>query len=104
MFFVTDAYINFALQGNKNYPNVKYEEYDSIEKIKKYMEAVEAHASANLGKMMQGQLEKKRNNSPGLFTGRNVSLAACFWRFCGGWMSNLGTWIFLQYRAALKRK
>src|ERR1035437_2112766 len=31
--FVVDAYINYALQGNPNYPSLNYSEYDSIEKI-----------------------------------------------------------------------
>src|SRR4030043_924267 len=51
MVFVVDAFINYVLQGNPNYPNVKYDQYDSIEKITEYMEGVEARANANLSKM-----------------------------------------------------
>ncbi len=58
MVFVVDAYINYALQGNRNYPNVNYNEYDSIEKIAKYRDDVEARAKANLDKMTSDALAK----------------------------------------------
>src|SRR4030042_6157919 len=48
--FVVDANINYALQGNPNYPNVNYNEYDNIEKITKYLEQVESKANTYLGK------------------------------------------------------
>jgi DinB family. len=53
-----DAYINYGLQGNTNYPNVNYKEYDSIEKITKYLEDVESRANANLSKMTPEELAK----------------------------------------------
>ena len=46
------------LQGNTNYPEVKYNEYDNIEKITKYLEDVESRANANLSKMTPEQLAK----------------------------------------------
>ncbi len=58
MVFVADAYINYGLQGNRNYPNVNYDEYDSIEKITKYLEDVESRAGANLNKMTPEELDK----------------------------------------------
>jgi uncharacterized damage-inducible protein DinB len=58
MVFVVDAYINYGLQGNKNYPNVKYDEYDNIEKITKYLEQVESKANAYLGKMTPEELAR----------------------------------------------
>lgn len=58
MVFVVDAYINYALQGNRNYPNVNYNEYDSIEKIAKYRDDVEARAKTNLDKMTPDVLAK----------------------------------------------
>ena len=58
MVFVVDAYINYGLQGNTNYPEVKYNEYDNIEKITKYLEDVESRANANLSKMTPEQLAK----------------------------------------------
>ncbi len=60
MVFVVDAYINYVLQGNNNYPNVNYNEYDSIEKITKYLEEVESRANANLSKMTPEELAKLR--------------------------------------------
>ncbi|MRR15624.1 MAG: hypothetical protein EG826_04100 [Deltaproteobacteria bacterium] len=58
MVFVADAYINYALQGMRNYPNVNYGEYDSIEKMAKYRDAVEAGARVNLDKMTPEVLAK----------------------------------------------
>jgi uncharacterized damage-inducible protein DinB len=103
MVFVTDAYINYALQGNKNYPNVKYEEYDSIEKIRKYMEAVEAHTSANLGKMTPEQLEKSETILLDFFqeeTHHRGELLALLWQMDVE-PPHIG---FLQWRVAQKRK
>lgn len=59
MVFVTDAYMNYGLQGNRNYPNVNYSEYDGIEKISKYLEDVEARANASLAKMSPEDLARK---------------------------------------------
>ena len=49
--FVVDAYINYILQGNPNYPGVNFSEYDSIGKITKYLEQVESKANLYLGKL-----------------------------------------------------
>jgi uncharacterized damage-inducible protein DinB len=66
MVFVVDAYINYVLQGNPNYPNINYDEYDGIEKIKKYQERVESKASAYLSKMtpedLAGSIERKQKD------------------------------------------
>jgi len=66
MVFVVDAFINHVLQGNPNYPNVNYNEYDSIEKITEYMEGVESRANAYLNKMtpeeLVGNVESKRKD------------------------------------------
>jgi uncharacterized damage-inducible protein DinB len=66
MVFVVDAFINYVLQGNPNYPHVKYDEYDSIEKITKYMEEVESKANSKLSKMtpeeLAGNIESKRKD------------------------------------------
>ena len=59
MVFVVDAYINYVLQGNPNYPNINYDEYDSIEKVKKYMEDVESKANAYLSKVTPEELARK---------------------------------------------
>ena len=56
--FVVDAYINYILQGNPNYPSVNYNEYDSIEKVTKYLEQVESKANAYLSKVTPEELAK----------------------------------------------
>jgi uncharacterized damage-inducible protein DinB len=56
--FVVDAYINYILQGNPNYPSVNYNEYDSIEKVTKYLEQVESKANAYLSKVTPEDLTK----------------------------------------------
>jgi len=58
MVFVVDAYINYILQGNPNYPSLNYNEYDSIEKITKYLEQVESKANAYLSKLTPEELTK----------------------------------------------
>jgi len=58
MVFVVDAYINYILQGNPNYPSVNYNEYDSIEKVTKYLEQVESKANAYLSKVTPEELAK----------------------------------------------
>jgi uncharacterized damage-inducible protein DinB len=57
--FVLDVYINYILQGKPNYPSVNYNEYDSIEKITKYLEEVEFKANAYLSKVTPEELAKK---------------------------------------------
>jgi uncharacterized damage-inducible protein DinB len=59
MVFVLDAYVNYALQGNPKYPNFDNSDKDSIEKIQKYMEEVEAKANAYLSKVTPEELAKK---------------------------------------------
>ena len=58
MVFVVDAYINYILQGNPNYPSVNYNEYDSIEKVTKYLEEIESKANAYLSKVTPEELAK----------------------------------------------
>ncbi len=103
MVFVTDAYINYVLQGNKNYPDVKYEEYDSIEKIKKYMEDVETRASENLGKMTTEQLGKSETMLLDFFqeeTHHRGELLALLWQMDVE-PPHMG---FLKYRSSQKNK
>ena len=57
--FVVDAFINYILQGNPNYPSVNYNEYDSIGKITKYLEQVESKANAYLSKVTPKELAIK---------------------------------------------
>ena len=56
--FVVDVYINYILQGNPNYPSVNYNEYDSIEKVTKYLAEVEFKANAYLSKVTLEELKR----------------------------------------------
>jgi uncharacterized damage-inducible protein DinB len=56
--FVADAYINYIVQGNPNYPGVNFSEYDSIGKITKYLEQVESEANAYLSKVTPEELAR----------------------------------------------
>lgn len=57
--FVVDAYINYALQGNPNYPSLNYSEYDSIEKMQSYLDQVESKANAYLSKVTPEELARQ---------------------------------------------
>ena len=101
--FVVDAYINYGLQGNPNYPNVNYNEYDSIEKITKYLEDVESRANANLSKMTPEELEKNEVVLLDFFqeeTHHRGELLALLWQMDVE-PPHMG---FLQYRLSQKRK
>ena len=103
MIFVVDAYINYGLQGNQNYPNVNYNEYDSIEKITKYLEDVESRANANLSKMTPEELAKNEVVLLDLFqeeTHHRGELLALLWQMDVA-PPHMG---FLQYRLSQKRK
>ncbi len=56
---VTDTYISMVSEGVGNYPNLDYNEYDSIEKITAYLEQVEEKVSAYLGKVTPEELSRK---------------------------------------------
>jgi uncharacterized damage-inducible protein DinB len=56
--FVVDVYINYILQGKSDYPGVKYNEYDSIEKVTKYLAEVESKADAYLSKLTPEELKR----------------------------------------------
>jgi len=104
--FVADAYINYALQGNPNYPGVNYNEYDSIEKMQKYLDDVESKANAYLSKVTPEELARNgkensvtapRSSSPLRtccwisFRRRPITGENC-WRSCGRWTWRRRTW------------
>ena len=66
MVFVVDAYINYVMQGNPKYPIPNYNEYDSMEKITKYLEQVESKAGVYLSKLtpegLAGNVERKQKD------------------------------------------
>jgi uncharacterized damage-inducible protein DinB len=64
--FVVDAYVNYVMQGNPKYQLPNYSDYDSIEKITKYLEQVESKANAYLSKLTEeglaGNVERKQKD------------------------------------------
>ena len=56
---VLDFYVNHVVQGDANYPRMSFDDYDSIEKISKYLEQVESKADAYLDKLTPAELSKK---------------------------------------------
>ena len=77
--FVMDAYFNYALQGNPDYPNLNYNEYDSIGKITNYLEQVESKANSYLSKVTPKELarkveRKRRDGSTFLVTVEDILL------------------------------
>jgi uncharacterized damage-inducible protein DinB len=56
---VTEAYIDTVSEGVGNYPDLDFNEYDSIEKITAYLEQVEAKESAYLSKVTPEELSRK---------------------------------------------
>lgn len=101
--FVVDAYINYGLQGNHHYPKVNYSEYDSIDKMTKYLEDVESRAGGNLGKMTPEELSKNETVLLDFFqeeTHHRGELIALLWQMDVE-PPHMG---FLQYKLSQKRK
>jgi len=55
---VTDGYFNYVSTGSMNFPNLNFNEYDSIEKITTYLEQVEANVNAYLSKVTPEELSR----------------------------------------------
>ena len=55
---VTDGYINYVIEGKMNFPNLDFNEFDSIEKITTYLEQVEANVNAYLSKVTPEELSR----------------------------------------------
>jgi uncharacterized damage-inducible protein DinB len=54
-----DGIVNNILQGNLSFPRIDYDDYDSIEKIREYVEQVESKANEYLGKVTAKELARK---------------------------------------------
>jgi len=54
-----DGIVNNILQGNLSFPRINYEDYDSIEKIREYVEQVESKANEYLSKITSEELSRK---------------------------------------------
>lgn len=71
-----DGIVNNILQGNPSFPRINYDEYDSINKIREYVEQVESKANEYLSKVTPEELSRKierkrRNGSTTLATGED---------------------------------
>jgi len=56
---VLDFNANYVIQGDANYPRINYDDYDSIEKINRYLEQVESKANAYLSNATLVELSRK---------------------------------------------
>lgn len=54
-----DGIVNNILQGNLSFPKINYDDYDSIEKIREYVEQVESKANEYLSKVTPKELSRK---------------------------------------------
>lgn len=56
---VLDFYVNHLIQDDAKYPRINHDDYDNIEKIKKYLEQVESNANTYLSGVTQVELSRK---------------------------------------------
>jgi uncharacterized damage-inducible protein DinB len=56
---VLDFYVNHLIQGDVSYPRINNDDYDSIDKIGKYVEQVESKANEYLSKVTPEELSRK---------------------------------------------
>ena len=63
-----DGIVNNILQGIPSFPRINYDDYDSIEKIREYVEQVESKANEYLSKVtpeeLSRKIERKRRDKP----------------------------------------
>ena len=55
---VTDSYINYVQTGTMDFPDLDYNEYDSIEKVTAYLEQEETNVNAYLSKVTPEELSR----------------------------------------------
>jgi uncharacterized damage-inducible protein DinB len=53
-----DGIINNILQGDLSFPRINYEDYDSVEKIREYVDHVESQANTYLSKVTSEELTR----------------------------------------------
>ena len=56
---VLDRYVNYIIQGNAELPRIKFNDYDSIDKIKTYLDRVESDVNRYLRKVTPEELSRK---------------------------------------------
>jgi len=56
---VLDRYVNQFIRGNSERPRINFDDYDSIEKIKMYLDRVESDINAYLQTVTPAELKRK---------------------------------------------
>ena len=56
--FVLDFWINHLIQGDTERPGINFDDFDSIEKIRKYVERVESDINQNLSTVTPEELSR----------------------------------------------
>jgi len=55
---VLDRYVNHRIRGNAELPRIRFEDYESIDKVKSYLDRVEAEVNDYLGKITPEELSR----------------------------------------------
>lgn len=55
---VLDRYVNHRIRGNAELPRIHFDDYDSIDKVKTYLDQVESDVNRYLGKVTPEELAK----------------------------------------------
>ncbi len=56
---VLDRYVNHRIQGNAELPRINFDDYDSIDKVKTYLDRVESDVNRYLSKVTPEELSRK---------------------------------------------
>jgi uncharacterized damage-inducible protein DinB len=56
---VLDRYVNHVIQGNAELPRINFNDYDSMDKVKTYLERVESNVNRYLSKVTPEELSRK---------------------------------------------
>ena len=56
---VLDRYVNHLIQGNAELPRINFDDYDSIDKVKTYLDRVESNVNRYLSKVTTEELSRK---------------------------------------------
>jgi uncharacterized damage-inducible protein DinB len=56
---VLDRYMNHLIQGNAELPRINFDDYDSIDKVKTYLDRVESNVNRYLSKVTPEELSRK---------------------------------------------
>jgi uncharacterized damage-inducible protein DinB len=56
---VLDRYVNNIIQENAEFPRIKFNDYESMDQVKNYLDRVEAHVNEYLRKVTPEELSRK---------------------------------------------